>query len=96
LKYDIFRADLKDVDAMDIAIQGVVTCGDIYPYDFDLSHVVRCHAMLSSNGCELVNAELGENFVDLFDRVNPYKAVALLRTIDDSAQGLSYSCAALH
>jgi hypothetical protein len=75
---------------MDIAIRGVVTPGDSYPHDLDLSNVVRCHAMLSSHGCEMAGVELGGGFAD-FGQINPYRAVALLKTIDDSAQGLSCS-----
>jgi hypothetical protein len=76
---------------MDIAIRGVVSCDDSYPYDVDLSNVVRCHAMLSSHGCEMAGVELGERFVEIAKQINPYKAVALLKTIDDSAQGLPCS-----
>lgn len=91
LACDLLRNDFKEVDAMDIAIRGVVSPDDSYPHDVDLSNVVRCHAMLSSHGCEMAGVELGERFADPFGQINPYRTVALLKTIDDSAQGLSCS-----
>jgi hypothetical protein len=91
LACDILRNDFKEVDAMDIAIRGVAGYDNSYPYDVDLSNVVRCHAMLSSHSCEMVGVELGEEFAGTFGQINPYRAVALLTTIDDSAQGLSCS-----
>ena len=89
LACDLVRNDFKQVDAMDIAIRGVVSC-DYSPHSVDLSNIVRSDAMLSSHGCEMAGVELG-GFVDFFGQINPYRAVALLKTIDDSAQGLSCS-----
>jgi hypothetical protein len=83
---------------MDVGIQGLLLSSE--PFD-DCSvrsyvadsgtspHAVQIDAILSSYGCELSSTDLCDSYN--YGWVNPYAVVNILRRVEGSAQGPSYT-----
>lgn len=52
---------------------------------------IKLDAILSSHGCELSNADVGDTYRTLSGIVNPYTTVTVVRRVEGSVEGLSHT-----
>jgi hypothetical protein len=94
-----FSDTFKQVDAVDVSIRGLISSECVTS---DITHcyltddvlpprAIQLDAILSSHGCELSNANLGDLDRYFAEPINPYTTVALLRRVEGSVQGASYN-----